>query len=385
MNHRRRRSLAYITNIPTPYRRDMIAAWAKGNPDLAISVFYTDADDQGRGWDVPPVGGDVIERRLPIVLDVRKYGKLNRQLRRVVTDHDIVMIGGFEQASYLVAAMWAKVIGRPVILLFDGFSPARFGRESRPVMALKRMTARLADGFFANGTVGERYLREQVGVGDDKPLRNQYLSHADAAIAAARDRWRGLSPDAVRRQLDIPLAGPVLLSCGYLIDRKRIDTTIDAIAALPSDRRPALLVVGFGPLAAALEAQARDRGVRAHFAGFKQADALADYYFAADAMVLSSNDDPWGLVVNEAMSAGLPVVVSDACGAAPDLVRDGVTGYVFQAGQAASLAQALDRLLASNLREMGEQAQALIRDWTPAQSARNLGKLVAAIDAGNRA
>jgi glycosyltransferase involved in cell wall biosynthesis len=375
----RRRKLAYLTNIPSPYRREMVAAWATLNPELDISVFYTDADDQGRGWHVDAIGAGVSECRLPIAFNTAAYGKLNYRLRHMIADHDIVMIGGFEQASYLVTALWARAMRKPVVLLFDGFSPARFGQEPAAVLALKRLTAKVVNGFFANGLVGKRYLDEQIGVAAAKPLRNQILSHVDHGIAAARKRWNGATRQEIRRHLGISIEGPLLLSCGYLIQRKRVDLVIDAAAGIGQDSRPSLLVVGSGPLEEVLSAQARRQGVTAHFAGFMQAEALADYYFAANAMVLASSDDPWGLVVNEAMSAGLPVIVSDACGAADDLVIEGSNGFVFRSGSIGSLRDALEKLLASDMGTMGERSRSIIQEWTPSHSARNLGDLIRAV------
>lgn len=132
----KRKKLAYLTNIPSPYRREMVSAWAENNPQLEISVFYTDPDDQGRGWIVDNIGRLVEEKRLPVLMTIKGYGKLNRRLWQMVSQHDIIVIGGFEQASYLVAAAWAKLMGKTVILLFDGFSPARFGREATAILAL---------------------------------------------------------------------------------------------------------------------------------------------------------------------------------------------------------------------------------------------------------
>lgn len=376
------RRIAYLTNIPSPYRADMIRAWASENPGLRISVFYTDADDQGRGWSVAPIDEGVAEARLPIIASFRKYGKLNRRLWAMVRAHDVVMIGGFEQASYLVAALFARILGKPVILLFDGFSPARFGTEPRPILALKRLTARLSNGFFANGTVGRRYLTEEIGVAPTAPIRNQFLSHAPAPIEQARQRLAGTSKDGVRRRLGIAAGDrPVLMSCGYLIARKRIDLVIAAIARLPEPERPLLLIVGGGPLADALKAQAARVGVESHFAGFQQADALSEYYFAADALVLASSDDPWGLVVNEAMSAGLPVIASDACGAALDMIES-ANGFVFATGDVDSLAIALRALLRADLGAMGAASRALVAEWTAVHSAQNLGKIVADVMAG---
>lgn len=373
----RRCRLAYLTNIPSPYRADMIRAWARHNPQLAISVFYTDPDDQGRGWGADPVGEGVTETRLPVIAGIRKYGKLNRHLAAMIHDHDIVMIGGFEQASYLVAALLAKLRGKPVVLLFDGFSPARFGTEPAPILALKRLTVRLAQGLFANGTVGARYLREQLGVAADRPIRNQFLSHREGPVEAARQRMAGMDKAQIRHALGIPDEGrPVLMTCGYLIARKRIDLIIDAIARQPQEQRPLLLVVGDGELRDALQRRAADAGVAAHFAGFQLGPDLAAFYLAADAFVLASDDDPWGLVVNEAMSAGLPVLASDACGVALDLVRDNVNGFVFRTGDVDSLADALARLRAADGDALGRTSRALVAQWTPAHSATSLAQAV---------
>ena len=240
------RRLAYLTNIPSPYRAVMIRAWAALNPDLAISVFYTDPDDQGRNWAADAIGGGVREIRLPVLASLGRYGKLNRSLVRMVRNHDVIMIGGFEQASYLAAAVLARIMAKPVILLSDGFSPARFGTESAPILALKRVTARFADGFFANGVVGARYLREQIGVGADRPIRNQFLSHSDLPIQQARDSLSGVTKAQIRQRLGRQADGDrsVLLSCGYLIRRKRNDLVIDAIARLPAGMQPCVEAEG---------------------------------------------------------------------------------------------------------------------------------------------
>lgn len=370
--------LAYLTNIPSPYRAEMVRAWVKFNPQLTISVFYTDPDDQGRGWEADPIGQDVSETRLPGFASIRKYGKLNRGLLAMIRDHDVIMIGGFEQASYLVAALLAKMAGKPVILLFDGFSPARFGREPAPILALKRITARLADGLFANGTTGARYLREQLGIPTDRPIRNQFLSHRQAPLDAARDMMAGLDKSQIRHRLGIPDDGrQVLMTCGYLIERKRIDLIIDAIARQPAESRPLLLVVGDGKLGNALHAQAARLDVPACFTGFKLGSDLMVHYLAADAFVLASSDDPWGLVINEAMSSGLPIIASDACGAVLDLVQDDVNGFIFRTGDVDSMSTALNRLQGADLAAMSLASRKMIAEWTPRHSAMSLGQAVA--------
>ena len=373
-----KRTLAYITNIPSPYRIEMIEAWVRLNPELQISVFYTDPSDQGRGWATRPIDG-VSEHRLPVLVKLCGYGLINWGLLEVVRNHDIVMIGGFEQASYLFAGFAAKLLGKPVILLFDGFSPARFDTERFPVLVLKRITAWLCDAFFANGEVGRRYLRQHIRVARNKPIFNQYLSHSDCYISEVRQQVAVMKKRELQSHFGLITDRTVLLCCGYLIKRKRIDLVIEAISLLPEFRRPMLLIVGMGPLADSLALQAASTGVPIYFAGFKQQVELATCYFAADALVLASDDDPWGLVVNEAMSAGLPVIVSDACGVALDLVRDGENGFVFQNRDVNALARAINQLLDSDLAALGATSRTMIQRWTAVHSARSLNRWVAAV------
>ncbi|MDO9106965.1 MAG: glycosyltransferase [Methylovulum sp.] len=379
-----RRSLAYITNIPTPYRVEMVEVWARLNPQLAISVFYTDQTDQGRGWNCGPIKG-VSEHRLMNLGQLPKYGKINFGLLDLVRNHDVIMIGGFEEASYLISAVLSKVLGKPVILLFDGFSPARFDTEWFSVRWLKRITASFCNAFFANGEVSRRYLDQHLCVVRGKPIFNQYLSHSDYYISEARQQLTGLGKRDIQTRLGLVTERTVLLCCGYLIQRKRIDLVIEAISLLPEPSRPLLLIVGMGGLADILAQQAASGGVQTHFAGFKQQVELATYYFAADALVLASEDDPWGLVVNEAMSAGLPVIVSDACGAAFDLVREGQNGFVFPNRDAKALSRVIEQLLDSDLFALGATSRMMIQQWTAEHSARSLGRCLVAVvgeDAG---
>lgn len=369
--------IAYITNIPTPYRSEMIEAWAKTNQHLKISVFYTHADDQGRGWDVKSIPS-VDEKILPLFLSLKRYGNLNRGLLKVVADNDVIMVGGFEQATYFFTLLLAKLIKKPTILLFDGFSPARFNHENRYIVLLKKITAMMSDVYFANGKVGRDYLKNQLKVSNHKKIINQYLSHSDKYINLAKLNFHKTSKEKIRISLGLPTNRHIILSCGYLIERKRIDLIIDSVASIRKSQRPIIVIVGTGPLKEELHERAKRLGVDVIFTGFKQNYELAKIYLASDAMVLASDDDPWGLVVNEAMSASLPVIVSDACGAASDLVKHGENGYIFKAGNSKDLQNYILLLLKSDLTAMSHTSNTIIKSWTSEKSAENLAKSVEA-------
>jgi glycosyltransferase involved in cell wall biosynthesis len=125
-----------------------------------------------------------------------------------------------------------------------------------------------------------------------------------------------------------------------------------------------------------------------HFPGFKQAGELPAYYGLAQVFILaSSHFEPWGLVVNEAMAAGLPVLVSKACGCAVDLVQEGVNGFTFDPYDVQGLARLLEKMSSRevDLPAMGAASRRLIADWTPGVFAQNLFNAAAAAMAAKQA
>jgi glycosyltransferase involved in cell wall biosynthesis len=364
-------SIAYLTNISSPYRVAMVEAWVGAlGRDFDLTVYYTDKGDQGRGWGVHSIEG-AREVRLATIVSIPKYGKLNTGLLKLVRAHDLIIIGGFEQASYLVAAILARLLRKKVILLFDGFSPSRFDGERLAVRWIKHVTAGLCHAYFANGTVGARYLK-RLNV-PPEAIYNQYLSVSTREIDCAA----GIDREEVRRRFDLPAKVRLVAFCGYLIERKRLDLLIEAVNRIPAAERPAVVVIGSGPLRTAVSTLAEKLGVNARFVGFHDSAGLAQLYRAVDLLVLPSSDDPWGLVVNEAMAANLPVIVSDACGCAEDLVIPNRNGFVFRNGDAEHLAECLRQALAADLEEMGRSSRCIIDQWTPAHSGRSLAACVA--------
>jgi glycosyltransferase involved in cell wall biosynthesis len=151
----------------------------------------------------------------------------------------------------------------------------------------------------------------------------------------------------IRQKYKIRDEEQVLLFSGKLIKRKGLKLLLDAAKMLPAELRKNIVVMfmGSGELQNHLEKIAREEPVvKAHFLGFKNQNELSQYYNAADLLVLPSlHSETWGLVVNEALHHGLPCVVSEAVGCAPDLIESGVTGEVFKTGSATDLALAIQR------------------------------------------
>jgi glycosyltransferase involved in cell wall biosynthesis len=182
--------------------------------------------------------------------------------------------------------------------------------------------------------------------------------------------------EALRRKYGLPER--YFLAVGRFIPKKNLDGLLQAYARYRerTDDSWALVILGSGPLDDKVRQWRRELELDAHvhLPGFKQYDELPVYYGLADAFTHASTAEQWGLVVNEAMAAGLPVVVSNRCGCAPDLVENGRNGFTFSPSNAGALADALVRIAGPECDRtvMGRASREIISDWTPETFARQL-------------
>ena len=217
------------------------------------------------------------------------------------------------------------------------------------------MLLRQFDGFLSPGVRVRDYL-QWYGVPERRifhvphAVDNQMFAAAAAPYqqpdvrAAARLRW-GIDPDAF-----------VVLFVGKLTPSKRPLNVVRAMARLAPGAT--LMVVGSGPLESAVRDEAARLNVAIKMVGFLNQSELGEPYGLADCLTLPSDfPETWGLVVNEALATGLPCVVSNAVGCAPDLIRDGETGYVYPLDDIEALAMSLARV---------RHRKALAYDWGPA-------------------
>jgi len=193
-----------------------------------------------------------------------------------------------------------------------------------------------------------------------------------------------LDRHAVGARWSIPADAAVVLFCAKLAPWKRPMDVLEAFARVIMGARNArtgaayLVYAGDGSLRQSLESAAKSLGVaeRVRFLGFVNQSLLPEVYRAADVMVLPSEYEPFGVVVNEAMLCGCAVVVSDRVGARYDLVRHGSTGYIFPCGDIPELTVFLDALLADPelSRRIGEAARERLNTWSPKEYAEAITK-----------
>jgi glycosyltransferase involved in cell wall biosynthesis len=255
-----------------------------------------------------------------------------------------VMVVGYGAGFNRSAWLEARRTGRPILFRAETSDDATARGWLKS--GLRRAALSLAyRGCEQLLYIGERSRSHfaRHGVSPDRLVFSPYC--VDTSSFRMDEPARAQLREATRRQLGVADGAFVLLHSGKLSHRKGVDVLVDATRQLPPAlrERAVVLFVGDGDRRAELRAQADlAPAVPAIFAGFQNQTRLSPYYHAADLLVLPSrHSETWGLVVNEALHHGLPCVVSDRVGCAPDLIEPGVTGEVCAAGSAPALAAAI--------------------------------------------
>jgi L-malate glycosyltransferase len=371
-----RLKIAFVTNLRAPYRTLQLNEFSKIN-NINLNVYYTDKPNENRKWRTEKPNG-FNEFDLKGYKLLKRYGYINKGLVSLVKSHDLIILGGYEKPTYIILSLLCRLLKKPYILLFDGISSNRLELEEHKLKyLLKDIVISKAKFILGNGTVSKRYFHENFSYPAEK-IYNQYLSIDTDCIKTlykSRDRIK----KQYKKMLHIEETEKVLIYSGRLISIKNVEVVIEAISNL-QQTNISLLVVGGGELQSYLEKKAKELGVKIRVTGFLE-DQLEvfKHYFVADAFILPSLIEPWGLVVNEALTAGLPVIVSERCGCIYDLVIHGENGYIFDPLNVEQLSQYIFELL--NLdhetREIyAQKSRSLADEWTFSNSRKSMESLL---------
>lgn len=400
--------LAYLVSHPIQYQAPLLRRIAQ-EPDLDLTVFfgsdfsvrgYKDVGFGGVGvkWDVPLLDGykHVFLPRLRDGNDVSFAMPLNRgifsalrgpTLSATTPAFDALWVHGYATANALQGILAARLLGLPVLVRAESWLRDR--SRSPFKLALKDLffsaLGSLVDAVLPIGTLNAEYWRHYLPHTPQFPM--PYA--VDNAYFAGRAREAASRRAALQAELGLDPSRPVILFASKLQPRKHCDHLIAAYAKLASahgvEPVPYLLIAGDGEERASLEAQAAATGLAGiRFLGFRNQSELPAFFSLASVFVLPSRHEPWGLIVNEAMNAATPCIVTDDVGCGLDLIADGVNGCIYPVGDVDALAAALRRILASpeTAQSMGARAFDRIQSWGFEQDIRGLRAALASICPG---
>ncbi len=357
--------MAFVTVVPSPYQRDLFHALSR-RPELSLEVFYLEASTPDSPW--PRANLEENEAVLPgFCLSARGIRCHINWALPDISRYDLVVLNTMMSATGQWLARHCTKKGVPWIFygerLRDRAPGWRTSIRDAWFAPVRRAAAIAAIGTVASADYARRFPH----------VRRFCVPY-----------YTDLRPfmESPSRTAGTEL---VFLFCGQMIRRKGVDVLLDAFSRLV-DSSPGtslrLLLVGreadLAEMLAPLSPLARSRVT---YEGFQDPKRLPDYFARADVFVLPSRYDGWGVVVNQALGAGLPIICSTTVGAAHDLVEDEVNGLKTAPGDAPMLAEAMARFV--HQRDLaprwGAASRAKAEDWLPERGAAKWVEAIATV------
>ncbi|MBQ6719160.1 MAG: glycosyltransferase family 4 protein [Oscillospiraceae bacterium] len=346
----------FLTNYPSPYR---VAFFDMLGQELDTTVLYADRIEKkthrSADWFVSSQ-----ETCHSVQLKKRMASFGGRDfcidvLNWLKKDWDAIVLCGYSSPTVILAMIYLRLMRIPFWMEVDG----GLIRQDTPLRyRIKRLLVSSAAAYLSSGKATTDYLvhygakREQVWEYPftslcEKDLLPQPVSREEK--------------QALRQKLNLQ-DGKIILSIGQFIHRKGFDVLLKAADKLQDGAD--IYIVGGEPTEEYLQLCKDLSLTNVHFLGFMKKEKLIEYYKAADLFVLPTREDIWGLVINEAMAFGLPVVTTDRCVAGLELVEEGVTGYIVPVGDENALACKMNEALCADLNKMGAAALEKVRPYT---------------------
>lgn len=369
-----------------PYHVVRLSAVGRLLPVVAIE---SSGVDKTYAWDVV-AGVEHFERttlfnhadaqKLPMCEVVSRVGSVLDKARPAV-----VVVPGWADSAALGGLRWCIQNHCPAIVMSESQAIDEF--RSLWKEFIKQRVVKCFSAALVGGIQHADYIAK-LGMPQDRIYRgydavdNHYFTQGAQEVKSQKSE--------LRRKHGLP--EKYFLASARFVQKKNMPRLLQAYARYrelvsnstirnPQSTIWSLVLLGDGVLRAELEKQVSALGLQSSVSmpGFKQYPDLPAYYGLASAFVHASTTEQWGLVVNEAMASGLPVLVSDRCGCTPDLVEDGVNGFTFDPHDVEALAQLMLRIssmLPAELSQLGSESQRIIANWGPERFASGLKEAV---------
>jgi len=361
-------SIAIFFDRLGPYHWARLQAAARLFRVVAVETCAITRDYQ---WE--RIDGPRAFDRVTLFDDVPDGRGLNRALLRKKiakafrkADPAVAMIPGWATPASLIALEWCLRNQRPAVVMSESnaFDVKRY--------ALRELIKRIVVSLFSAGLAGGQLQREYLitlGLPSNRVLTGYDVVDNDYFAQSANEVRR--KKEEVRNKYGLP--EKYFLASARFVPKKNLRRLMEGYAFYRSLARPnhwKLVLLGDGPLQPEL-VTLRDKlelATDVLFPGFIQYRELPAYYALAGAFVHASTTEQWGLVVNEAMATGLPVIVSKRCGCVPDLVAEGKNGFTFDPESVEALGKLMvdmSRLSERRLEEMRGESRRIVSGFTP--------------------
>jgi len=376
--------LVIATTHPIQYQAPLFRELAR-RFDLTV-LFLLRQTPQGQAaggfgvefeWDIPLLEG----YHHVFAKNIAQHPSSNQRKGIVLRDHEALLAGlkpeavmtlGWFPAGYSQVIQWAQRQRVPLVC-----------RGESNLMSGRSLLQRAAKFFYFRRLFAKFQSFAVIGRRNHEFYRHYGVSEARLHFAPYSVDSHFFETHFREHRPPMRKPGPWRIGfAGKLIPKKRPLDLVAAVARSRYQRWIQLVIIGDGPLRGDVEASAKANQVSIDFRGFlNQSQIVSKGYADLDALVLPSGEyETWGLVVNEAMTGGIPVIVSDRVGCAPDLVAEDRTGYEFSSADVAGLSKAMDQLV-TRLEAGHDYSPAVLEKMAGYSLGRTVDGLVSAVEA----
>ncbi len=283
---------------------------------------------------------------------------------------NIVNLTGYYDLASWAILFYCKLKGIKTILSNE--STAGDHQRDKLKEAIKSFIIKQFDGYFNFGTLSKNYLLA-LGAKPQKMLVNRNC----VDNVALKNIYEQHFHNRLLSQKRFGVAPQNFIFVGRLIDYKNLLNFLDSFAEAQNQIKTdwGVIILGDGEQKEVLKNLVEDKKIRnVSFQSGVSWQQVPEYLALSDVLVLPSYSEPWGLVVNEAMACGLPVLVSEKCGCAIDLVRNGENGYTFSPYNKSEMKTLLSKFMdnTQNLQAMGKVSQQIIQEYSPKNVAKEM-------------
>jgi len=351
-----------------PYHFARTKALAE-RPEIELTVVESFSEDDHK-WKRAETQHDlrVVTLASMPMMGKRPSMKISAVLAHVLDREqpDVVVAPGYADTPALLAIFAHRCLNPSTLAVLWSESTLLDHARKRFKEALKTLSVSAFDGALVAGRPHQLYLRRLGMRASDIGIVGNCVDNDFFSVRATEERQK---PKTSSGSDSLPAS--FFLYVGRMIREKNLPNLIEAYGFYREQAGPSawdLVLVGSGPEEMSLRQQVAQSSIKGvWFEGIRQIDELPLYYARAKCFVLPSKSEPWGLVVNEAMASGLPVLVSNRCGCVADLVRDGTNGFVFDPFDTRSLAALLVKVSTRRvaLEELGANGQKTVANYNP--------------------
>lgn len=319
------KKILFITNVPAPYTVNFFELLSK-KVELTVIYERRTASNREAEW-----FNQYSTNYKEIFLHGLSYGpeasfslEILIHLKR---KYDLIIVGNYASPTGILSILYMNLFKIPFYIHVDG---GIIGAAEGIKKHVKSYLMSSAKGFFSPGSVTDQYINYYAG-------KKQRIKHYNFSSVLQKDIHFDIFDNKKKKQLlrkleekiTVKDTDLVIISVGSIIHRKGFDILLKSLTKI--DQEVQVFIVG-GKADELLISYMKNHDINnVHFVGFKNQHQVKEYLYASDLFVLPTRYDIWGLVVNEALAAGVPVVTSDRCVAGLELVRKDYNGYIFKA------------------------------------------------------